>query len=304
MGGTCREWWQNCAVSVDAEIEAIDRLEDDLGELDPALRRVRGLIGTLELCHHKAERWIENIVAAIAAGDTDKGLGTRPGGQRHPAEERWQRICDELSRWSSGELADTSVLLAPLGKPNPLKVWQVERVVEKIRSLVDWPDHDDEYAWLVLGGGDGCPEVYRDHADHWNATLQSTITDSVDGQRARLSLAHAIDMLWPCHWRFEDNLRLVLAAIGGDLTPREPFAACGRNLRMLPDRSRLEDLSADLRAYGAPRAHGEPLPTVLAALGSPTPGRRWLVASLEKTIRLQLDPPDDIKAGLAEAGLL
>ncbi len=34
-----------------------------------------------------------------------------------------------------------------------------------------------------------------------------------------LSLALAIDMLWPCHWRFEDNLQIVLDAIGGRAPP-------------------------------------------------------------------------------------
>ena len=78
MGDPCRLWWRNCALEADPEIEAIDRMEDALGPLDPALARVRGLIGGLELCHHKAARWIDNVVAAIAAAPFRPVLESRP----------------------------------------------------------------------------------------------------------------------------------------------------------------------------------------------------------------------------------
>jgi hypothetical protein len=42
---------------------------------------------------------------------------------------------------------------------------------------------------------------------------------------------------------------------------------------------------------------------LLTALGEPTPARRWLAASLEKTIRLQLDPPADVIAQMTTLGL-
>lgn len=303
VGGWCRPWWGNCAVSSDAEMTAIDLLEDTLGELAPGLVRVRGLISSLELCHHKADRWIANIVEAISAGDSDRGLGTRPAGARHRAEERWQDTYDRLAAWCAGQPEAGSALLVPLGEQTPTKVWQVQRVMQKIRSLIDWPAHDDEYAWLVLGESGGrCPEVYSEQQDLWQATVQTTICDRVAGQNARLSLAAAIDMLWPCHWRFEDNLRIVLAAVGGDLTPREPFAACARNLCLLPNRPQLEALCMSLRAFGGTSGNATDDP-VVASLGEPTPERLWLVASLEKTIRLQLDPPTDVTASMADLGL-
>lgn len=276
-------------------------MEDELGPLDPGVVRVRGLIGTLELCHHKAARWIDNIVVAIAAGDTDKGLGTRPSGRPHEVEERWQDVADELWTWCHAAFAPASPLLGPLGERTPLKVWQVERVAEKIRASIGWPNPVEEYTWLLLGGDEhdcwyrsDCPPLHREQEELWRATVETTITDTVNGESARLSLALAIDMLMPCHWRFEENVRLVLAAIGGDLKPAEPFAACGRNLGMLPDRSQLELMCADLRAYGGVTAIGAADLTLSASLGEPTPERRWLAASLEKTIRLQLDPPPEV----------
>ncbi len=202
------------------------------------------------------------------------------------------------------------MLLAPLGERTPLKRWQVERVVEKIRASVGWPDPTSEYAWLLLGDPEyasgtrpECPEVYRENEDLWRATVETTLLDTVDGERAELSLALAIDMLMPCHWRFDENVRLVLAAIGGDLAPSSAFAACARNLRLVPNRQQLELACVTLRAFCGDSAPHEGDETLMAALGESTPARQWLVASLEKTIRLQLDPPADVRAQLAALGL-
>jgi|GEM_PF-5124566 len=58
-------------------------------------------------------------------------------------------------------------------------------------------------------------------------------------------------MLWACHWNFVTNLQIVLEAIGGKLEPKEPFAACGRNISLLPNRERMEIVSQSLRALSA-----------------------------------------------------
>ncbi|MHC4306727.1 MAG: hypothetical protein ACYSW2_19945, partial [Planctomycetota bacterium] len=233
-----RPCWQNCAVKADAEMQAIDRMEDAIAPIDPALAKVRGLITGLELCHHKAERWVANIIEAIGRGETTKGLGTRSSQEEHPAERVWQNACAALSAWCAGrpiERIDLSVgdiraseLLAGLGERSPLKEWQVQRVIEKIRSSIHWPrpleDPTARYVWLLLEVGSyeygyltACPEQYREHKEFWQATVRTIIRDTVGGDEARLSLGLAIDMLWPCHWDFVENLRIVLAAIGGNL---------------------------------------------------------------------------------------
>ncbi len=185
--------------------------------------------------------------------------------------------------------------------------------MEKIRSLIDWPRPDDDpaaqYVWLLLSGTDydpaccsRCPEHYREHEDFWLTTARTMIHDNVDGEPAELSLGLAIDMLWPCRWRFVANLRIVLDAIGGHLHPAEPFAACGRNIALVPNRNRMQAISRTLQVFcgDAPSDHTAN-PQLLALLGEPTPVKRWLAASLGKTIRLQLDAPAELRAALALA---
>jgi len=318
MGEACRSWWRNCAAEVDSEILHIDRMEDDLAPLAPNVVRIRELISTLELCHHKADRWVLNIIEAIGAGETQKGLGTRSAGQHHPAEQVWQNACAALSAWCAGrpsasislslDTAPASAMLACLGDRSPLKEWQVQRVVEKIRSVIHWPQPLDDpaaqYVWILLSEGDyeltycsQCPEHYREHEDFWLATVRTMIHDTVDGHEAELSLGLAIDMLWPCHWKFVDNLQIVLAAIGGNLHPAQPFAACARNIALAPNRGRMESVGNTLRAFcGDPRPNEAVDAQVLALLGEPTDVKRWLAAALDKTIRLQLSPPAELRA--------
>ena len=256
-----RSCWVNCALTADSEIEAIDEMEDALGEVPEGVRRVRALISSFELCHHDAAHRIDNLLDAIDALDTDKGFGMRPPGRVHPSEQVW--------RVAIARVEARAVSADSLGE------WQLERVIEKIRSVLD---PTESYTWLLLhddgGYRDTCPEVYLSDEEHWLATARTMLHDPEE-----LSLALAIDMLWPCHWRFEANLQIVLDAIDGELHPKAPFTACGRNIEMTPLRRRVEQTCARLRNIGEP--------------GS---ARRWLAASLEKTLRLQLSPPEDARS--------
>ncbi len=324
MTAACRSRWRNCAVEADSEILEIDRLEAEITPLASGVSRIRELISGLELCHHKAERWVYNIIEAISLGETRKGLGTRRPGQSHPAEQVWQCACASLSAWCAGcpavsvDLCVGTIpatrLLAGLGVRSALKEWQVHRVIEKIRSLIHWPLSSDEpaaqYEWLLLGGSEyessyrtQCPERYREHEDFWLATIRTMIHDTSNGCEAALSLGLAVDMLWPCHWRFMENLQIVLEAIGGKLKPDKPFAACGRNITLLPIRDRMEIISRTLRAFcDHPEANRAVDREILSLLGQPTAAKRWLASSLDKTIRLQLDPPAEVRAVSALAG--
>jgi hypothetical protein len=324
MTTSCRLWWRNCALEADSEILSIDRIEDHIAPIDPDIAKIRELISSLELCHHKAERWVGNIIKAIGAGETRKGLGTRSPGQQHPAEKVWQNACAALSAWCAGcpstevdvsiDTVPASQLLGCLGERSPLKEWQVQRVVEKIRSAIHRPQSADDptaqYVWILLGGGayeiayrNQCPENYREHEDFWLTTVRTIIHDTENGDEADLSLGLAIDMLWPCHWRFVENLRIVLEAIGGRLNPEKPFAACGRNITLLPVRRRMVIVSNTLGAFCSdPESNEEVDRDLLELLGEPTQVKKWLVASLDKTIRLQLNPPADLRAMSALVG--
>jgi hypothetical protein len=324
MTTSCRSWWRNCALEADTEILAIDRMEDRIAPIGPNVSKIRELISSLELCHHKADRWVHNIIEAIGAGDTTKGLGTRSPGKQHPSETVWKNACAALSAWCAGcpstkvelpiDTVPASRLLACLGERSALKEWQVQRVVEKIREDIHFPESCDDptaqYVWILLGGGDyeaayrsGCPEYYKEHEDFWLTTVQTIVHDTENGDEAELSLGLAIDMLMPCHWRFVENLRIVLDAIGGKLNPQQPFAACARNIALAPIRARMEVVSNTLKVFcGEAEAGQEVDRGVLAALGEPTEVKEWLAASLRKTIRLQLNPPAKLRAMSALAG--
>lgn len=321
MASELRSWWRNCAFEADSEILAIDRLEDEVAPISADARGVRELIASLELCHHKAEGWVHNIIEAIGAGTTQKGLGTRgPERAEHPAEIVWQGACAALSAWCAGcppskvdlTVGDRSAtgLLSRLGDRSLLKEWQVQRVVEKIRSLIHWPrpltDPSADYGWMLMDVSDyeftyrdGCPQRYEEHQDFWMATVRTIIRDTEGGEKVGLSLGLAIDMLWPCHWRFLENLAIVLDAIGGRLQPVRPFAACARNIGLLPTRPDFEAVADTLDAFcGASVPQERVESNLLTLLGKSTELKAWLAQSLAKTIRLQLEPPPDLRAVL------
>jgi hypothetical protein len=322
MPRECRSWWCNCVVTTDVEMRVIDELEDCLVPISEESSRIRGLIASLEVCHHKAERWIGNIIEAIGSGVTNKGLGTRPAGEVHPAEQVWQSACAALSAWCAGcPTAATrrviggvpaSEMLSGLGKRSPLKEWQVQRVIDKINSVADWPPSPDDpahrYGWLLLVPGSyesayrtECPDYYREHEELWRVTARTIIHEGDD--KAGLSLAIAIDMLWACHWRFVDNLRIVLDAIGGNLNPAAPFAACGRNIDLLPKRAWMTAVAHTLDVFWGARDSAPKIDRkLLQSLGEPTDVKRWLAASLAKTIRLQINPPDEMRSLSALSG--
>jgi hypothetical protein len=301
-------------------------MEDQIAPISADTSKIRGLISGLELCHHKAERWVGNIVEAIGSGETEKGLGTRAPGQQHLIERVWQNACVALSAWVAGR-SGTSVnlaigtvpahqILACLGKRSPLKEWQVQRVIEKIRSAIHWSqsanDPTAQYVWLLLSGGEyelayrsQCPKHYREHQGFWLQTVRTIIRDTENGEEANLSLGLAIDMLMPCHWRFVENLQIVLGAIGGTLSPDEPFAACGRNISLAPIRRRMTVVSNTLRVfYDVPASSRQTDidKNILMMLGEPTEVKKWLAASLAKTISLQLNPAAELRAMSALTG--
>jgi hypothetical protein len=195
-----------------------------------------------------------------------------------------------------------------------LKEWQVQRVIERIRNLIGWPQSDEDpaaqYTWLLFSEDPAespyrqrCPQHYQEHEEFWLATVGTIIRDTNDGKDAEISLGIAIDMLWPCHWDFVENLRIVLDAIGGNLEPERPFAACGRNIRLVPIGERVETVSRTLQAFcGNVAGDGEIDKGLLGQLGKITDAKKWLAWSLDKTIRLQLNPSAEMQALTALEG--
>ncbi len=300
-----RAWWRNCGVEPDAEMREIDAMEDALGPLDDQIRQIRERIAGFEACYHEADTEAMFIVAAIGVGRLGEESGERPPqrkGELEAAREVLAAWCQEPERRGSGlgvgayradELRDF------LGEATPLKTWQVQRVVDKITEALD---PSQPYHWMKLNLGDyGEPDAriagehYVSDAAFLERTRETMIRDTVDGRPAEISLAMAIDLLMPCHWDFAGSVATLLKAIGGDLHPTTPYTCCARNLRLSPLYNRLSDISTALSAFWRGEEAASKLDReILESLGAISPEKRWLAASLDKTIRLQLEAPPDV----------
>jgi hypothetical protein len=301
---SCRPCWQNCGVEADAEMLKIDAMEDSLTPLDKHTAAIRWLITCFEACYHQADKEAERIAKTIGAGRCPPESKARPPKRKRELKNT-RHI---LSRWSEepvvrglnlrigGVPADE--LLSFIGPPTPLKIWQVQRVVDRVTAALD---PNQPYHNMVLGVGDyGEPsaqkagEHYEDNAAFLEQTRATIIHDTVEDQEARISLGLAIDLLMPCHWDYVGALTIILKAIGGDLKPQHPYSCCSRNLHLSPLCDRLRTLSNTLRGFWMGEAPSEDIDRrILALLGSPALIKRWLAASLDKTIRLQLEHAGD-----------
>lgn len=308
MEAKLRLCWQNCfaldddSFLKDKELLAIDAMEDSITPLDDQTKAIRQLITRFEACYHKADKEAERITKAIGTGRCPKESKARPPKRKKELQSA-RRI---LSRWCKnpaikgmnlnvgGIRADE--LLSFIGEPCPLKIWQVERVVDRISQALDT---NYVYHWLTmdpvgLSGTDKYqPEkYYEDNLTFLEQTKKTIIHDTVDGNKSKVSLAIAIDLLMPCHWNFVGGLVIILKAVGGDLHPSRPYACCARNVKLSPLCSRLRTISNTLSIFWKGRKTTKNIDKrILTSLGKPTPVKRWLAASLDKTIRLHLSLP-------------
>ena len=141
--------WSNCGVLddknllEDKEILAIDALEDSIAPLDDNTVYIRQLITRFESCYHEADKEAEMIIQAIGSGEPPA-----ESKERTPQRKReLQNSLDILLAWCQGDsdkCADINVggvsageLVASLGKPTVLKIWQVQRVIEKLKQTLD-----------------------------------------------------------------------------------------------------------------------------------------------------------------------
>ena len=306
MGNDLRACWLNCyapddkRVLEDKELLAIDAMEDSIAPLDDQTIAIRQLITRFEACYHEADKEAERIAKAIGAGHCPRQSTARPP-KRKKELQNCRRV---LSRWCEntsikgmnidvgGNRADE--LLSFIGPPSPLKIWQVERIVDKVSQALD-PSRPYHNMALDLGdygepGAKPAGEHYKDDSTFLKRTKEAIIHDTVDGRKSGVSLAMAIDLLMPCHWDFVGGLVIILKAIGGDLHPAKPYACCSRNVNLTPLRDRLRTISNTLRAFWKGEKTAENIDSrLLASLGTARPVKCWLAASLDKTIRLHFE---------------
>ena len=308
MSDKLRLYWLNCygpddkSFLDDEEHLAIDAMEDSIAPLDEQTTSVRGIITRFEACYHQADKEAEYIIKSIAAGHCLEQSKERPP-KRKKELENTRRI---LSDWCKNPAikdmkldvggVKANVLLSFIGRPNPLKIWQVERIVDRIKEALD-PSRPYHRLALDLGdygepGAIPAGQYYKDNLDFLEQTKKTIIHDRVDGRKSKVSLAMAIDMLMPCHWDFIGALTVILKAIGGDTHPEKPFTCCVRNIKLSPLCGRLTTISNTLGAFWKGEKTDHDIDRdILASLGETTPVKRWLAASLDKTIRLHLSMP-------------
>jgi hypothetical protein len=300
----CRPWWRNCVEEATEEILAIDKMAEAIEPLDEQTTKIRGLITGFESCYHEADIEAERIVKAIGCGQCPKESNERPPQRKKELEDCYKI----LSRWCE----DTAVkdidsdfggisaekLLSYIGEASPLKVWQVERIVDKVTEALE---RSRSYHMMVLDMGDyGEPwakpvgDHYKDEAEFLQQTKETIMHDTVDGREAKMSLAMAIDMLAPCNWNFVGSIVTLLKAIGGELRPERPYVCHQRNLKLSPLCERLRTISNTLGVFWKEvETNKKTDPDILDYLGEATPVKLWLASSLDATIRLQLEGPSD-----------
>ncbi len=292
------EYWQACGIEVDAEVLEIDRMEDAIAPLNEQTTQISALITAFSSCYHEADKEAERIIQAIGSGEPPAEEKERP-----PQRKReLQNSHDILSAWCEGQsakCADLDVggipageLVAYLGEPIPLKIWQVQRVIDKLKQALDRSCCYHNMAFDMDGNGQPieikAEEYYKDHLDFLTQTTAAMINCTLEGEKDEMSLALAIDMFRPCNWNYVGNLVIILKAIAGDLYPDKPFAPCCINKRLTPLRDRLRVISHTLKTFCEGRevdkdADGD----ILALLGAKTEQKHWLAASLDKMIRMQ-----------------
>jgi hypothetical protein len=301
-----RTCWQNCfgpggddIFLSDAELLAINAMEDALAPPGERTIAIRRLITRFEACYHEADKEAEYIIEAIAADRVPEQSTDRPP-KRKDELQNSHRILSSWREDPTTKAADINVgevsaakLIRFIGSPTPLKIWQVERIVDKIAEALG-PRQTYHYMALDLGdygepGARPAGEHYKDDSALLGQTTETIIHYTEDDKPAEISLAMAIDLLMPCHWDFVGLLTTILKAIGGDLHPARPFAYCGINVNFSPLCDRLKTISNTLKAFWKPLETPPDIDkTLLATLGEPTDIKRWLAASLDKTIRLHL----------------
>lgn len=311
MSDKVRSCWWNCygpddeSFAGDEEILAIDAMQDAIEPVDKHTAAIRQLITRFELCYRAADEEAERIANAIGTGRVPVESSERSP-ERRAELENSHRILAQWCATRNVEDMDLDVggisaatIADFIGEPNPLKIWQVQRIVERVGDALN-PDRPYHRMALDVGdygepGTGSAGDHYKDNADFLERTKNTVMQDRVDGRKSKISLAMAVDLLMPCHWDFVGALVAILKAIGGDLRPVDPSGCYVLNIKLSPLVDRVKIISNTLATFWKDQSvPGTIDRDLLAALGTPTPEKRWLAASLDKTIRLQISLPFDM----------
>ncbi|MBN1804702.1 MAG: hypothetical protein JW837_05585 [Sedimentisphaerales bacterium] len=97
-----------------------------------------------------------------------------------------------------------------------------------------------------------------------------------------------------CYHESDNEADYIAEAIGGDLHPARPYACHSRNVNLSPLLDRMRIISNTLGFFWKYQEKAGDIDNdILVSLGQLTPVKRWLAASLDKTIRLYLEASSD-----------
>jgi len=252
--------WANLGLSrMDAEIRRIHQLERAAVPLPPVATTIRELITRFEICHFKAERHVQRIIAAI--GEMRLDLAPATIGTAHPksGETAWRQ--DRTGRSRPGQeyiwVLQMWLAEAPYSDLDPRGI--PRKLVDRVNGALGQPNAQKRLLVLALLArlllkADRSP-LPAELAPFWEQVEATDI----------------------CHYTFPDNLERMIQAIGR-LEPAADFVGCG---------------SCNPEGREMARRHFEALCTWLrgergsldAQLGDRTPVKEWLAACLAKTLK-------------------
>lgn len=266
--------WQNVVLAEnDPQVDWIRELEARARPIPEVAWAIRELITRLEVCHFKWERHVERIVAAIR--EMQLPLDPRTIGRAHPrcGPEAWRLDPTGRSRRAQEYIRSLEAWLAGVEKPsNP-------------RNLTDRPTWGDTRPWVNEALGLPNPRKIR---------MVEALVDRLVLREGREPLppeygafGEQIERTDICLDEFPRNLERMITAIGRQ-QPVEDFIGCG---------SFDETRRAQVRGHYLTLVHwlaGRETKPPSLTLGTGTPVRIWLVASLAKTLKAMVSLPDPL----------
>ena len=256
--------WSNIQVSVDdIEIYKIDEIEKKLGKLPEKVHKIRELITRFEVCHFKYQQHLKKIKNSIMNLQSD--INTANIGIYHikNGENAWKN--DKTGRSITGQQYVWGI-----------KKWLVEYQKTKMSKHYDKKLGQQIKKWL----GDKNPDKKRLVRlllarlvwdwEPYEELQQGGEYKDLEFQACRMDI---------CHYAFPENLDLLLQGIG-KMTAVDEFEGCGSfnsNIKAFVEKefSGLNDLFKSLISTGKSDKN-ESI-------------KRWLVASLAKTLKEQVN---------------
>ncbi len=263
------EAWSNIQISPqDPEINRINKLEKDLGKLGDEVYRIRELITRFEVCHFKYQQHLRKIKDSI--------INLQP--ETDPAKIGINHIQHGEDAWTNDttgrSLAGQQYLWA-------IREWSGNGPREKIPDYYNKKLGKQIQLWL----GEKTPDKLRlvrllVARMTWDWESYEELQHGGEYKDLELQVC-SMDI---CHYAFPKNLDLLLKGIG-EMRPVEKFEGCGsfdNNIKSFIENkfSILNDMLKSLTDGG--KSDKNKLIKI------------WLIASLAKTIKEQVNLPEPI----------